>query len=362
MWVPFLASLVAFAALAWGVLRSVRPPMRALALPAGGFALGLGGAVALHPETSHDPIGWLIHAVTDSGEAGREGLSTLTAGQLLSEFPPAWYLPAWTFATIPVLLFAVTAVGAGVVIRAAVRERPRRSPRWDLRLTAPTAGMVMVALQLLLLPAAVIVTGSTMSGGLRQHLYVVPAIAILAGIGAARLLEAARARQRSSRGWGWAAALALCLALVIPAVEQTRLYPYNYVYVSEVAGIGGVGDRWETDSAFLSSRAAFRRVPAGIQPKCSPWMVMPRADAPRPFTDCYDELPPYAEEVGSDSTAQPKPGETWVIGRTRSGNRPPGYCEEDDNVTRPLRGEDIVMAYVLRCVPPGRSRSGTGAR
>ena len=42
-------------------------------------------------------------------------------------------------------------------------------------------------------------------------------------------------------------------------------------------------------------------------------------------------------------------GEAWVVGRMRSGGRPPPACEERDNVTRMLRGERLVMAYVLSC-------------
>jgi hypothetical protein len=61
---------------------------------------------------------------------------------------------------------------------------------------------------------------------------------------------------------------------------------------------------------------------------------------------------PFRDELGEDATATPRAGEVWVVGRTRAGNHPPRYCQEDDNVTRSLRTEEIVMAYVLRCVPP----------
>ena len=39
----------------------------------------------------------------------------------------------------------------------------------------------------------------------------------------------------------------------------------------------------------------------------------------------------------------------------RGGGRPPPACEERDNVTRMLRGERLVMAYVLSCDFPPHS-------
>ncbi len=353
MWVPFSASLATFGLLAWAILRSIRGAARSLAAPAIGFFAGVAGAAALHPRTSHDPIGWLINAVSDSSDAAREGITTLTAGELLSEVPPIWYLPAWLLAALPVLIMLVAAVGVVIVARKLlqVRQKPaaRRGPSLGV-----TGGMVLVTLQLVLLPLAAIVTGSASSTGLRQHLYVLPPVAILAGIGAAGLRSWLATRE-SSHPKVWIPAAIMCLAIAIPAVEQTRLYPYNYVYVSEPAGIGGVGDRWETEYQFISAREAFHQVPDGVAPKCSPWMVLPTGGKPSQLIqDCYAPLPPYYEELGLDPASHPWPDKLWVIGRRRSGNRPPGFCEERDNVTRPLRGEDIVMAYVLRCDPPFR--------
>ncbi len=73
--------------------------------------------MTLHPRTAGDPVEWLLKSVSESSESGREGVITLTAGQALSEFPPIWYLPAWTFAAVPVLVFLIAAAGAAVVIR-----------------------------------------------------------------------------------------------------------------------------------------------------------------------------------------------------------------------------------------------------
>ena len=186
--------------------------------------------------------------------------------------------------------------------------------------------------------------------GLRR----LPAVAILAGIGAARLIRATLAKGASTR-LRWAAALVLAVALAVPTVEQTRLYPYNYVYVNPLAGLGGVEGRWETDQLYVSSREAFRRVPRSGTPLCAYGLIIPDWPTSEMFRTCglnHALFEPFRHELGEDATATPRAGEVWVVGRARAGNHPPDYCREDHTVTRPLRSEEIVMARVLRCVPP----------
>jgi hypothetical protein len=343
MWLPFLVSLTAFAALAWRLLGSIRGAGRMLAAPALGFMVGLSGVVALNPRTAADPIEWLTKSISDSSGYGRTGFVTLTAGHSLSEFPPPWYLPAWTFATLPVLVLLIAVVGAAVATHKAVRSRRylAATPESSIALTG---GMLLVALQLVLLPIAAIVNGSAMYSGLRQHLYVLPPIAILAGVGAARLLRRRWGAAGSTRRLGWIPALILCVALAVPAFEQTRLYPYNYVYVNPIAGLGGVEGRWETEYEWISSREAIRRIPAGVELACSFFLPV--------IQPCGPTFAPFVSEVGDEAAASARRGELWVLGRVRAGRRPPSYCQERDNVTRMLRGERLVMAYVLTCTPP----------
>jgi hypothetical protein len=352
MWLPFVCSLSAFAALSWLMLRSTGGALRSVAAPAVGLVVALGGVAALYPNAAATPIDWLLGSVSDSsGYEGQQPVGTLTAGEFLSTSDtPARYLPTWLFAGIPVIIFGLAVAGTVIVIHSALRWRSSgRGAEAPSR--AQVGGMLLVVLQLVLLPTAAIVAGSSMYSGLRQHLYVLPAVAMLAGIGAAQVLRATRVTG-ASRTLSWAAALVLALALAVPAVEQTRLYPYNYVYVNPIAGLGGIQGRWETEIQFLSSREAFRRIPPTVEPSCSYWLVPAQGPAPEPMIHSCREYPTFRDEVGDEATARATKGERWVVGRTRADNHPPDYCREHDDVTRPLRTEEVVMAYVLRCTPP----------
>jgi hypothetical protein len=195
--------------------------------------------------------------------------------------------------------------------------------------------------------------------GMRQHIYVLPAIAILAGLGAWRLQKWAQSKYPVGHG-RTIVTVTLCAALLIPMFEQTLLFPYNYAYVNPLAGIGGVNDNWETDYWYASGREALSRVPRSAELLCSRFLVEPWDSDGRPELEPCDEeqLTPFSGERGTEvaSRWRDDTAATWVISRKRAGNRPPSYCEEADNVTRWLRGEEVVMAYVLRCDPEEAAR------
>ncbi len=275
MWVPFLVSLTAFAALAWRLLRSIRGAGRMLAAPALGFMVGLSGVVALHPRTAADPIEWLTKSISESSGYGRTGLATLTAGHSLSEFPPPWYLPAWTFAAVPVLMLLIAVVGAAVATHKAVRSRRylAATPESSIALTG---GVLLVALQLLLLPIAAIVNGSAMYSGLRQTCTSCHRSrsspesaprACCAGAGEPLALPA---------GWGGFRAHPLCcpggagVRADAPLPVQLRLRRPDR---RPRRGRGPLGDRYQ----WISAREAIRRIPAGAEPACSLWLAVPGA-------------------------------------------------------------------------------------
>ena len=352
LWVPVLASLASYAALQVGRRWSgeERDPAADIAVAAGA-ALGIATVWAIYPKAFAEPLKLLVHSVSDSAGYPIE-IVTLTAGQLLPTNPPFWYLPAWFAASIPILIGGLALVGAIVGVRALLRSDDG-GPFWRAALRRPELGLLLVIQQAVLLPAAAIVGHGVMYDGLRQHLYVVPAIAILAAVGAQRL--SARALSVGPAGARRPIVLALLsVALVVPMVAQARLFPYNYAYLNPVAELGGVNGRWETDYWFASAPEALEHVPRGVKLRCSTEIVLKRdpneeldADPCRgPYFD------PFLDRRGDDA-AEDGGGsrDAWLILINRADNRPPPYCEEADDVTRDLLGASMRMSYVLRCDP-----------
>lgn len=353
LWVPILASLLAYGALRLGQRRfgGIVHSRGADFAVAAGVVAGVGAIAALYPEAAVRPFSLLTESVSSSAAFPYEGY-TLTAGRLLTQHPPWWYLPVWVGASYPVLLAALAVLGTVAGLRALLGNRgaPGLRAIWGRR----ELGLPLVLLQALLLPVAAIVDGAVMYGGIRQHLYIVPAIGILAGVGAARLSRwADSARKASARRVLVAAAL--CAALAIPMAEQTLLFPYNYAYVNPLAGIGGVNDRWETDFWFASAPEAIARVPRGVELRCSEFLLPawePEGN-PGPHPCDGDQFEPFEDRRSADIVVPRQAGEpaVWLIARKRGGNHPPPYCEQAGDITRWLRGEDVVMSYVLRCDP-----------
>ncbi|MBN8871181.1 MAG: hypothetical protein J0H66_14975 [Solirubrobacterales bacterium] len=342
MWLPLACSLVVFAALSLQRRGSGGAPMRWPAVVAG-VLLGSLCLLVLYPAAFSNPWEFATNTLGDSSDYSWSGL-TLTAGQLLTAHPPWWYLPAWAFASIPLLIGAAGLSGlGGLAVKA--WETIRRRAWHETPIGVREVAALLVLVQLLLLPLGSMVTGSTMYSGLRQHLYLVPAVAMLAGLGVSYLLGLAGSRRVGPAG-SWLLAAALSAALLVPMVEQARLFPFNYVYVNPVAGIGGVNDRWEGDYWFAGLKEASDEVPDGATAWCGKTYANRRFD-PAELEPCSNVERPYAIQRQADLPQAA--GRRWVILQRRAGGEVPAQCVPAGAVTRTLRGEKLDLAWVVRC-------------
>ncbi|MBK8293962.1 MAG: hypothetical protein IPK93_03970 [Solirubrobacterales bacterium] len=340
-WLPVLASLFTYAVLIWTSDRSRRDTVAVAA----GVVIGIVALVAVYPVLIEHPRAFLTDSIRDSSGFPFTG-RTLTAGQLLSGDPPAWYLPAWVFASIPLLIGLLALTGAALGLRGWIRELAGAgSGRLKVLAARRDIGLILVLQQLLLLSLGSIILGSSMYSGLRQHLYILPAVVMLAGFGAFRAWRRFGDRPGGSGGARAAVVVVLSLALLVPMAEGALLFPYNYTYVNPVAGIGGINGNWESDYWWSSQREAREEIPDAVVPKCSTALTQPGSlDAEITAFPCLNYRvtdPPVGNE--------PADADVWVIGRKRAGNAVPDYCSVEGEVTRWVRGEDVVMSYVLRC-------------
>ena len=348
-WLPLAASLVTYALM---VLIQRRTDGGAgVARRIDSLAIGLGvlagtvSVVAIYPTIFADPFELLRESISSSSEFPWTGF-TLTAGRLVSEHPPWWYLPVWGFASTPVLIGLFALGGAGAAIAGWFRAR-REPAGWLAAIGGRRdLGVVLALQQLLLLSGASLVLGSTMYTGLRQHLYILPAAAILAGFGVHRLWIWSKRPGTDNSIRRRVVAVLAGLALLVPLTEGLLLFPYNYVYVNPIAGIGGINGRWETDYWWSSAREARSRVPAGIDLLCLPPTGFGDTTTPVAPEDCGEDR---SDQFFSERPADRTGFSGQTIGKVRSGSVIPPNCEEAGSVTRWLRGEEVIMSYVLDC-------------
>lgn len=357
-WVPLTVAVLSFLVL-WAVRARARlavwraGPLTVLA----GSLVGLAATALAYPRIVARPLTVLVGSVQASSAFPWRGY-TLTAGQLLpAQDLPWWYLPVWFGARTPILLGLLVLLGVALVL-AGLRPSTPDPAGWTRWIPSDTtAGALLLLQQAVLLSGGAIVLGSVMYDGLRQHLYVVPALAGLAGLAAHRLTSravASEARTSPAPRWRQHAGVAVVgLALLVPTVEQLLLFPYNYTYVNAVAGLGGVGDRWETDYWRAAGQEAVTRVPVDVELRCSA-LELPRTGAPAGAWPCGPDIVTFLHlrgtATGSTGAAEGDSDDRlWVIGRRREGARPPAGCTPADDVTRWVRGESVVMMHVLVC-------------
>lgn len=165
-------------------------------------------------------------------------IDTLLAGRVYEMGDvPRWYVPAYLLIKLPlvVLVGALLAL-ASVLLRPATGAEQRW---WR----AETALLIFIAAFPVI--CEVVDHGPAFTG-LRHFLFVVPVLAVLAGIGFDRLLQLLQEAR-----WPWLAAIAaavLAARLVWNAVLLVQLHPYEYLYYNSlVGGLHGASGRYATD-------------------------------------------------------------------------------------------------------------------
>lgn len=301
------------------------------------FVLGYLLLVAIYPKGFINPLTLAKESLLISGRFPVNDM-VLTNGAWLSQPPPWFYLPAWFGFQLPLLVL----VGCGVFlvfwVGLAVGSLRSRS---GSRLSAVLI-VVPVILQVALLPLLAIAAQSTMYNAVRQFLFVVPAAGVLAVLG---IRELARLLAGRWRGVLW---VIVGVGLVAPVIASVRLFPYTYTYFNVLASVQGVNGRWATDYWRASSQEMTTRIPpAGI-------VVCSLPDPGESLSDCGTEAPyePFWERRGEAAVPGALgPDEFWFARENNGDVSVPVGCSIHDTVTRPLRGENVIIGQVFRCGP-----------
>ena len=162
-------------------------------------------------------------------------IKTLLFGEtFLMADVPRWYVPVYLAIKLPLAVLFGAALGLMAAAGIARTNAPVRA-----RETAFIAFTVLFPLA-----CQVILHGPAFSG-LRHFLFVLPPIAVLAGVGFDAMLAWLEARRR---GLAAAATLGIAVWLAWPASVMMRLHPYEYLFFNPlVGGLQGAASRYDTD-------------------------------------------------------------------------------------------------------------------
>lgn len=326
---------------------SPRPGVIRLGWMLGGLSAAYLIMVLIYPNVFVNPFELAWQAIVVSARFPFDE-QVLTAGIWMDQPPPFTYLPLWFGAQLP-LLILIAGIGFTVywvvqLIR--VTFGTATSPLDPVRLAAVSP----VVLQVFLLPSLAIAGRSTMYNGQRQFLFVVPAIAVLAGLGiwmAWNFVQRKYLHLRFLIPAYWAAVL---LGLLMPLISQAYLFPYNYTYYNAAASLRPIDGNWPTDYWRASSRELWEHLPLNGPSACAYESFRYNS-----LKRCEDEgmFQPYLDRRGL--AAKPgalDPGQIWLIRENQGVTNPGPGCEVHDEITRPLFHQTIVIGQILKCDYP----------
>jgi hypothetical protein len=219
--------------------RRPRPELARLGVAwLGTLVVGWSVMVAFWPWAQLDPVRNPLRGLLKLSSFTRNypvlhGGEVLTTGTI-----PRTYVPEWLALTLPEFYFVAWSLG--IVALAVFARRPLEK-----------AGLGKRAFEILWIGALaaapvlwVVLRHTPLYNGYRHLLFVVPFLAVLAGLSAARFLQAPLPRPATI-----GAALVLAACGLVTVVDMVQLHPYQYVYFNRLVGGGlpGAVGQYDTD-------------------------------------------------------------------------------------------------------------------
>jgi hypothetical protein len=325
-----------------------------------GVAIGTLVLVVTNPASLPNPLGWVLNSVEVARDFTFWSGSVLVRGELYpSTAIPLWYLPFIVFIQTPLVVLVAASFGVVHLVRRAVASDSRG------KRGAHVLAWLPVGLQVV--PAVVgVIGGSLFYNAGRQVLFVLPVVALFAGIGVMAVLDAVRGWKQPLAGLRPVVLGLMVVLVALPVIDTVRLFPYQYVYFNELERSQDVLQRYEFDYWGISGREAMDWVnetsPEAAIKTPGIWIYPPFATSDVVLVDpAFASQVPGWKKLNEDRTVVvdwsqvPERDRLWV------GNYYPVWgadtlvdCPVVHTVTRPLWNRDIVLSQVRRCPPPSR--------
>jgi len=271
------------------------------------------------------------------GSADYDGLGTQSPSERS-------YLFVHAFIDLPLGLLTLMLTGTFVAAYLWLVQR-RRSVHLDC--------IALVGSQAFALMTAAVVLDSSLYHGLRQMLFAIPALAVLATIGLAALLTVVPAGRLRL-----AVAVAGSVAMILPTATQAAMFPYQYSYINVAAE--QLGAETNEDYFAMSFREYADEDPQDVKVVC-PFLrlgyIIWREKEPDCRTRFAHTLSAYWRGRPAPDRP-PTPGEFYAVLR---GSRPtPPNCEIYREVKRWRNLEKTTMSRMFVCHHPTRQETLEG--
>ncbi len=181
------------------------------------------------------------------------GIRTAFAGRIYEMGNvPRLYVPVYILIRVPLIT-----IGAAALAMISLLQRgagPDRAAHKDIAL---------LSLTVIFPVASHVISHGPAFSGLRHFLFVIPPLAVLAGVGLDKLLEVLAARGRMLASGGLAV-MAACF--LWETTTLVRLHPYEYLYYNSlVGGLKGASRRYDLDYWFNSMPETIRLLEAYLR-------------------------------------------------------------------------------------------------
>ncbi len=221
---------------------------------------------------------------------------------------PWYYILKMLLIKIPAGYLAILAGGTFLFVRGFQHQQPLE------RIRAHFPG-IFISFSILFPLFYVIARDSTLYNGIRHLLFIVPPLAVAAGISLDKLLRMATASSVRNSRLAWAA-VSVYFGLV--GLSQVRLHPYQYIYYNELAGGTAAASRsYETDywgtvyrelaeglyAHLVTTRPAFSGPDVVINMEHVTWLFEPYLPASRSLPLRFTRSQPQSDDYYAASTA-----------------------------------------------------------
>jgi hypothetical protein len=305
----------------------------------------------LYPNLFSNFFGLLIKSFTNSSKYWAFH-DTLTNGRIEKYPISKLYIPDWLITELPVFLLVIFLL-ATLYFTYQIFAFRSNSKDQVINLFG-----FLLLIQILAIPIYIFFFSSNLYSGLRQILFIFPAVGLIITL----VLYRADMNFRDST-LKFLASFGFYSYLALINYEQSRLFPFSYAYVSEVRTLDEVNNNWPTDFWRLSYRELVTKVDKDGLAVCNPFLLENGQhvdDKLRgwPFSrnnlcDNDPRFKPYLESAGQASNLILKNDlQYWYIRSNDFGYNIPSNCKLIDEVSRMLRGKKLMMSYLTLCEYP----------